>query len=106
MKKAKFKGCVFTANELPKSNLRAFYFEKNNLNLIQDNFKNTRTQDLPKTYIDAGQFYWGTSASWKENKKMHSGKGFKIPNWRVVDIDNEDDWARAELLFQLINFKK
>jgi pseudaminic acid cytidylyltransferase len=65
-----------------------------------------RTQDLPITFHDAGQFYWGTSASWKENKKMHSGKGFKIPNWRVVDIDNEDDWARAELLFQLINFKK
>jgi len=65
-----------------------------------------RTQDLPITFHDAGQFYWGTSDSWMENKKMHSGTGFKIPNWRVVDIDNEDDWERAELLFQSINFKK
>jgi len=25
-----------------------------------------------------------------------------IPNWRVVDIDTEDDWMRAELLFKAL----
>ena len=30
---------------------------------------------------------------------MHSdGVGMVIPNWRVVDIDNINDWKRAELL--------
>jgi hypothetical protein len=34
---------------------------------------------------------------------MHSeGFGMPIPNWRVVDIDNEDDWMRAELIFNAV----
>jgi N-acylneuraminate cytidylyltransferase len=33
------------------------------------------------------------------NPKIHSsGIGYAIPNWRVVDIDTEDDWLRAEKL--------
>lgn len=27
----------------------------------------------------------------------------QIENWRVVDIDNHDDWKRAEILYNLIN---
>jgi len=63
-----------------------------------------RTQDLEKTYHDAGQFYWGKVNAWLEQKKMHTGGlGYPIPNWRVVDIDTLDDWKRAELLFRMIN---
>ncbi len=59
----------------------------------------TRTQDLETTYHDVGQFYWGKTSAWLEQKRMHSdGIGMIIPNWRVVDIDNLDDWKRAELL--------
>jgi pseudaminic acid cytidylyltransferase len=66
----------------------------------------TRTQDLEKTYHDAGQFYWGKANAWLEHKKMHTdGLGYPIPNWRVVDIDTLDDWKRAELLFDLVNNK-
>ena len=25
-----------------------------------------------------------------------------IPNWRVQDIDEEDDWARAEMLHEIL----
>jgi pseudaminic acid cytidylyltransferase len=61
-----------------------------------------RTQDLEPTYHDAGQFYWGKASAWREHKKMHSdGIGMVIPNWRVVDIDNLDDWKRAELLSEV-----
>lgn len=60
----------------------------------------TRTQDLEKSYHDAGQFYWGKASAWLEQKKMHTaGLGMQIPNWRVVDIDTENDWKRAELVF-------
>ena len=59
----------------------------------------TRTQDLEKTYHDAGQFYWGRADAWLAHKRMHSGGlGFPIPHWRVADIDSEDDWKRAELI--------
>lgn len=61
-----------------------------------------RTQDLEKTYHDAGQFYWGNSSAWLAMKKMHSdGIGFVVPSWRFVDVDTEDDWRRAELFLKL-----
>ena len=63
----------------------------------------TRTQDLEATFHDAGQFYWGKASAWLDQKKMHSdGVGMVIPNWRVVDIDNFDDWKRAELLSAIL----
>lgn len=63
----------------------------------------TRTQDLETTFHDAGQFYWGTSTAWLAHKRMHSsGHGYPIPHWRVVDIDADDDWVRAELIFQAL----
>ncbi len=62
----------------------------------------TRTQDLEKSYHDAGQFYWGKARAWKARMKMHTaGVGMIVPNWRVVDIDNADDWKRAELLHEV-----
>lgn len=99
LQNTKFKGYVFAANELPKSNLRAFYFKKNNLSLIKHNFKNTRTQDLPRTYIDAGQFYWASKKLWKKENSVfiRSSKILALPQSKAVDIDNLDDWKQAEL---------
>lgn len=69
------------------------------MQFLKPQFETTRTQDLETLYHDAGQFYWGTKDAWLEEQKMHSnGLGLVIPNWRVVDIDNLDDWKRAELL--------
>lgn len=66
-------------------------------------FVTTRTQDLEPAYHDAGQFYWGKADAWLTNPKIHSsGLGYVIPNWRVVDIDTQDDWARAEVLAPII----
>lgn len=62
----------------------------------------TRTQDLEPLYHDAGQFYWGSADAWNRNPQiLASGVGLKIPHWRVVDIDTEDDWQRAELLYKV-----
>jgi CMP-N-acetylneuraminic acid synthetase len=60
----------------------------------------TRSQDLEPAFHDAGQFYWGRSSAWKENPRIHnSGVGLVIPSWRVVDIDTEEDWRRAEIIY-------
>lgn len=60
----------------------------------------TRTQDLEPAFYDAGQFYWGAAQAWLNNSRIHSsGVGYKIPNWRVVDIDTTEDWKRAEILY-------
>jgi CMP-N-acetylneuraminic acid synthetase len=96
---------VFPITEYAHPIQRAFKLAKKN-KLIFFNGKNelTRTQDLVKSYHDAGQFYWGSVRNWLSNKKMHSnGIGLAIPKWRTVDIDNLQDWKRAELLFKILS---
>jgi pseudaminic acid cytidylyltransferase len=62
-----------------------------------------RTQDLEPSYYDAGQFYWGNVQTWMTGSGIHSeGTGLVIPNWRVVDVDTQDDWERAELLYKVL----
>ena len=71
------------------------------MQFLQPQFELARTQGLEKSFHDAGQFYWGRASAWLEGRRMHTaGLGMPIPNWRVVDIDSEDDWIRAELMFK------
>lgn len=73
------------------------------MQFLQPDKELARTQDLEVTYHDCGQFYWGSAAAWLGTQTLHShGAGLQIPHWRVVDIDTEDDWERAEQLFTLM----
>jgi len=64
-----------------------------------------RSQDLPTALHDAAQFYWGKSNAWLENLNLFENHSFpvKLPHWRIQDIDTEDDWKRAEILFNHIH---
>ena len=68
----------------------------------------TRSQDLPTALHDAGQFYWGRTSAWIEGKRIFDRHSFPviIPRWRVQDIDSQDDWGRAELIFKLLEVGK
>ena len=83
---------------------RAMSFNKKGMMELEFSESNkARTQDYKKLYHDTGQFYWGTRNAWVNQKKMHTdGTAFVTPSWRIVDIDTEDDWTRAELLYKLI----
>jgi pseudaminic acid cytidylyltransferase len=71
------------------------------MQFFQPEYELTGTQNLEKSFHDAGQFYWGKATAWLEQKKMHTdGFAIYIPNWRVVDIDYESDWQRAEIIFK------
>jgi N-acylneuraminate cytidylyltransferase len=61
----------------------------------------TRSQDLPEALHDAGQFYWGKPAAWLSAAKVFDRLSTVVllPRWRVHDIDTEDDWLRAELIW-------
>jgi N-acylneuraminate cytidylyltransferase len=64
----------------------------------------TRSQDLPVALHDAAQFYWGKVTAWLMCKRIfdrHSAP-IIVPRWRVQDIDNDQDWQRAEMLAQTI----
>lgn len=63
----------------------------------------TRTQDLPPSYYDAGQFYWGQARAWLTGVPIFGGKtrAVIIPRWRAIDIDTMDDWEHAETLAEM-----
>jgi pseudaminic acid cytidylyltransferase len=68
------------------------------MQFVYPQYELTRTQDLPRCYFDAGQFYWGRSEAWLDGLPMHSnGQGWEVQSHRVVDIDTPADWMRAEL---------
>ena len=61
-----------------------------------------RSQDLETAYHDAGQFYWGTTEAFLEGRPVFSDAAVPVvlPDHMVQDIDNEEDWIRAELMYQ------
>ena len=64
----------------------------------------TRSQDLEPAYHDAGQFYWGTKTAFTTRRGFFNSRAYPvvIPRYRVNDIDTDEDWERAEKLFELI----
>jgi N-acylneuraminate cytidylyltransferase len=64
----------------------------------------TRSQDLPVALHDAGQFYWGRPSAWIEQKGIFDRHSVPVlvPRWRVQDIDDADDWKRAEFVFRQV----
>lgn len=60
-----------------------------------------RSQDLEPLYHDAGQFYWGKRVAFIAQRPFFAGnsKAVVIPRQRVQDIDTEEDWRLAELLY-------
>jgi len=63
----------------------------------------SRSQDLATAYYDAGQFYWGKVSAFSENPSLYSDLSIAhiLPDHLVQDIDTEEDWHRAERLYQL-----
>ena len=107
LKKNKFK-FIFPVSEYSHPIQRAFKLGRKN-EIIFYNKKNelTRTQDLTKSFHDAGQFYWGTPKNWLSKKKLHSNAiGLQIPKWRTVDIDDSEDWKKAEAIFKFFKLNE
>lgn len=78
--------------------------EHNQVSMMQPEHFNTRSQDLPEAWHDAGQFYWGTTAAWLTQKPIFNSHSIaiKLPRFRVQDIDTPEDWQQAELLAQAL----
>ena len=78
--------------------------DQGRLGMVWPEYLNSRSQDLPEVFHDAGQFYWMNVAKFLDEKQLFSVNAVPvpIPRWRVQDIDTLEDWTRAEKLFQLI----
>lgn len=71
------------------------------LTALYPEFRNTRSQDLPEAFQDAGQFYWGRSEAWLRGEVLYSTASLPVilPRHLVQDIDTLEDWKRAEYLY-------
>ena len=96
----------FTATEYASSIFRAFQqHPTGGVEMFLPEHFSKRSQDLPKALHDAGQFYWGRPESWIDGRRIFDRHSVPliIPRWRVQDIDTEDDWKRAELIWKTLD---
>jgi len=72
------------------------------LAMVWPEHRDTRSQDLPETFHDAGQFYWVPVADFLDAPALLTdrSRGVVFERWRAHDIDTEEDWMRAEAIYQ------
>ncbi|MGC6480088.1 MAG: pseudaminic acid cytidylyltransferase [Flavobacteriaceae bacterium] len=63
-----------------------------------------RTQDIPISYHDAGQFYWFEVEKFKREKSIISTdtSGFIVDEFQAQDVDTLADWTMMEVKYQHI----
>ena len=67
----------------------------------------SRSQDLPPSFHDAGQFYAFGVAAFRASGTLVGPTtiGIEVPESQVQDIDREEDWLLAELKHRLMTEK-
>lgn len=83
---------------------RALKIEEEKVSFFYPEFSVSRSQDLEKSFHDAGQFYWMNALVCLEKKQIlttNSGS-IVLSELEGQDIDNEVDWKLAELKYELL----
>ena len=96
---------VFTVGEYSTPIFRAFTKnDSGGVEMFNPEYFETRSQDLPKAYFDAGMFYMATPNAWIKKLRIFDKHSYPltIPNYRIQDIDNPADWERAELMAKIL----
>lgn len=94
---------AFSVTDFASPVFRAFEaLPEGGLSMLFPEHFTSRSQDLPAALHDAAQFYWGRPEAWLQQLRVFAAhsRPVHIPRWRVQDIDDRDDWIRAELLFK------
>lgn len=84
---------------------RALRIVNNKIRFFEPKFEKSRSQDMERSYHDAGQFYFMKTKELIEKRTIFSDNaGFvEFSELEAHDIDNEMDWKMAELKYQLLN---
>jgi pseudaminic acid cytidylyltransferase len=96
---------VFPIVEFDYPILRSFRLNHNKyLDYNWPEYINSRSQDLPNSYHDAGQWYWIKASAFENYRSLYTPKtrAIQLSTTEVQDIDNENDWNLAELKFRKI----
>lgn len=72
------------------------------VDMFYPEYRAARSQELEEAYHDAGQFYWGRAEAFTQNLPTFSEHAVPIilPRYRVQDIDTQEDWRMAEIMFR------
>lgn len=100
--------CVFPISPFSYPIQRALRIENSErVEMVNPSNYRVRSQDLEKMYHDAGQFYWFNVSEFINKKKLWTNNtGFIIVDEiNTQDIDEEMDWALAEIKYKN-KFKK
>lgn len=83
---------------------RALKIDDNKISMIQPEHLKSRSQDLMKTYHDAGQYYWYKVDAFRneQNIMMLNPIAIITPEDEVQDIDTLEDWKMAEIKYELL----
>lgn len=93
---------VFPVSRFSYPIWRSLKIEEDQVRMNWPKFSETRSQDLPDAYHDAGQWYWlRPNKSLKSLFTENSG-AIIIDDLQVQDIDNESDWQLAEIKYELL----
>jgi N-acylneuraminate cytidylyltransferase len=81
---------------------RSLKIEDGKVKMIWPEYKHTRSQDLPKAWHDAGQFYWLNVPAFAQEPLLYSSNSgvIELSDLEVQDIDTLDDWKLAEIKVQ------
>ena len=99
---------VFSATSFAFPIFRSFSInEGNEVQMFWPEHLDSRSQDLPEAYHDAGQFYWGKPEGFLEEKDMFAShsSALVLPRYLVQDIDTVEDWEQAELMYEALQLK-
>jgi pseudaminic acid cytidylyltransferase len=77
--------------------------EGGRLRFVWPEYELAHSNDLPETYHDAGQFDWVNVERFLSSGTINGGEVLpvEIPPYLAWDIDTEDDWRTAEILYDL-----
>ncbi|MBR1930476.1 MAG: pseudaminic acid cytidylyltransferase [Lachnospiraceae bacterium] len=83
---------------------RAMIVREGRLVFEYPQYLDSRSQDLEPHYHDVGQFYVFRTEAFVQNQKLMVGNilPLVISELEVQDIDNETDWAIAEMKYKLM----
>jgi N-acylneuraminate cytidylyltransferase len=75
------------------------------LEMINEEYANTRTQDFQKSYYDAGQFFFMNTKSFLDKWAIFTDNtcGIEVPLLSAQDIDNGEDWRIAEVKYRILH---
>ena len=96
---------VFPVLEFSFPIQRSLQIENEKVSMVWKQYLNTRSQDLPVRYHDAGQFYWFKQDTFLKKKRIYTDNSgaIIISQLEAQDIDNDIDWKIAEIKYRILN---